>query len=154
MKNSICKENIFNCQWLSKFINCISFNGKKFKIEKLVFYGFFLIKKILNTNGLLCLFETLEQLKPWVGLKLRRNIKQRKSQIQAHPIILTTKIQHKKAIYWLVKSIQIRKELTFYSRMVNEVKNVIFSELTYSLKKKKDYYNYAITFKSVRKFKW
>jgi hypothetical protein len=38
--------------------------------------------------------------------------------------------------------------------MGNEIKNVIFGETTNSLKKKKEFYNYAILFKSIRKFKW
>ena len=95
----------------------------------------------------------MERLKPWIGLKLRRNIKQRKVQIQAHPVILSTNIQYRKAIYWLVKSIQLRKENNFSLRMSNEIKNVIFGEMTISLKKKKEYYNHAILFKSIRKFK-
>lgn len=154
MKNSIYQEGIFNCQWLSKFINCWFFKGEKFKIETLIYKSFILLKKKLVTNGLFLLFETLEQLKPWVGLKLRRNIKQRKSQIQAHPVILTNNVQYRKAIYWLVKSIEFRKENNFSIRMSKEIKSVIFFEMTNSLNKKKEYYNYAIMFKSVRKFKW
>jgi len=154
MKNFICQRYLFNCQWLSKFISCLSFNGAKFKIERLVYHTFLFLKKFLNVNGLLSLLEVLEQLKPWIGLKLQRGLKQRKYQIQAHPVTLTTNIQYKKAIYWLVKSIQLRKETKFSIRMGNEIKNVIFGETTNSLKKKKEFYNYAILFKSIRKFKW
>ena len=154
MKNFISQEGAFNCQWLSKFINCWSFKGEKFKIERLIYDSFLFLKKNLNINALLLLFESLERLKPWIGLKLRRNIKQRKVQIQAHPVILSTNIQYRKAIYWLVKSIQLRKENNFSLRMSNEIKSVIFGEMKISLKKKKEYYNNAILFKSIRKFKW
>lgn len=37
--------------------------------------------------------------------------------------------------------------------MSNEIKSIVFGEMTNSLKKKKEYYNYAVLFKSVRKFK-
>jgi ribosomal protein S7 len=154
MKNTVYQEGVFNCQWLSKFINCLFFKGKKFKIEKLVYSSFLFLKKFLNANGLLLLFETLEQLKPWIGLKLHRSIKQRNSQIQASPVTLTSNIQYRKAIYWLVKSIQIRKETNFLKRMSNEIKGIILSDMTNSLKRKKEYYNYTVLFKSVRKFKW
>lgn len=154
MKIAIYQEGVFSCQWLSKFINCWFFKGEKFRIEKLVYNSFLFLKKVLNTNGLLLLFEALEKLKPWIGLKLRRNIKQRKLQTQAHPVILTTNIQYRKAIYWLIKSIQLRKETNFSIRMSKEIKSIVFCEITNSLKKKKEYYNYAILFKSVRKFKW
>lgn len=154
MKNCIPQKDIFNFKWFSKFINCWFFKGQSYKIEKLVFNSFFFIKKILNVNGLLLLFEVLEQLKPLVGLKISRNNKQKKSHIKAYPKILTTKTQYRKSIYWLIKSIQIRKEINFYIRISNEIKNVIFCDLTSSLKKKKEYYNYAILFKSVHKYKW
>lgn len=154
MKNLTYQEGIFNSKWLSKFINCWFFKGEKFKIEKLIYESFFCLKKKFNINGLLLLLEVLEQLKPWIGLKLHRSTNQRKSQIQAHPVILTSNIQYRKAIYWLVKSIQLRKEINFSIRMSNEIKGIVFGEMTNSLKKKKEYYKYAVLFKSVRKFKW
>lgn len=154
MKNLTYQEGIFNSKWLSKFINCWFFKGEKFKIEKLIYESFFYLKKKFNVNGLLLLLEVLEQLKPWIGLKLHRSTNQRKSQIQAHPVILTSNIQYRKAIYWLVKSIQLRKEINFSIRMSNEIKGIVFNEMTNSLKKKKEYYKYAVLFKSVRKFKW
>jgi ribosomal protein S7 len=81
---------------------------------------------------------------------LHRSVKQIN---QAHPVILAPNIQYRKAIYWLVKSIQLRKETNFSMRMSYEIKNVIFCEMTNSLRKKKEYYNYAVLFKAVRKFK-
>lgn len=151
MLNFIYREGIFNCQWLSKFVNCWFFKGNKFKIERLVYESFIHVKKILNTNGLLLLFEALEQLKPWIGLKLHKSSKDQK---QAYPVILVSNIQYRKAIDWLVKSIQLRKESHFFIRLSNEIKNITFFELTNSLIKKKEYYNYAVLFKSTRKYKW
>ena len=89
MKIFYYQEGIFNSKWLSKFMNCWFFKGEKFKIEKLIYKTFLSLKKKFNVNGLLLLFEVLEQLKPWIGLKLHRSSNQRKSQIQAHPVILT-----------------------------------------------------------------
>jgi ribosomal protein S7 len=151
MKKFIYQEGVFNCKWLSKFINCWFFKGEKFKIEKLIYDSIFFLKLFLSTNGLLLLFEALDHLRPWIGLKLHRSGKQRN---QAHPVILTPNIQYRKAIYWLVKSIQLRKEINFSMRMCYEIKGIVFGEMTNSLRKKKEYYNYAVLFKSVRKFKW
>jgi ribosomal protein S7 len=153
MKKWAYQEGIFNCKWLSRFMNCWFFKGEKSKIEKLIYNSFFFLKKKFNANGLLLLFEVLEQLKPWIGLKLQRN-KQKKSQIEACPIILTSNIQYKKAIYWLIRSVQLRKEANFSNKMTNEITAIIFGEITNSLKKKKEYYNYAVLFKSVSRFKW
>ena len=112
------------------------------------------MKRYFNINSLFFFCEALEFLKPWIGLQLRHTVKLNKKKIQVHPIILSLKVQYKKAIYWLVKSIQLRKEVYFFTRMGNEIKSIVFNEVTQSLKKKKDYYNYAVMFKSSRKFKW
>jgi hypothetical protein len=73
--------------------------------------------------------------------------------MQAYPVILISNIQYRKAIYWLIKSIQLRKETTFSMRVFNEIRSVVFCEITNSLIKKKEYYSYAVLFKSARKFK-
>jgi len=137
MKNYIYQEGIFKSKWLSKFISCLIFTGKKFKLEKLVYLTFFFLKRYFNINSLFFFFEALELLKPWIGLQLRRTIKSKKKKIQVHPTILSLKVQYKKAIYWLVKSIQLRKEVYFFIRMGNEIKSIIFNEITNSKKKKK-----------------
>jgi hypothetical protein len=45
MSSFIYHEGIFNCKWLSKFINCWFFKGEKFRIEKLLYASFISIKK-------------------------------------------------------------------------------------------------------------
>ena len=154
MKKYNYQEAVFNSKWLSKFVNCWFFTGKKHQIEKLIYLSFFILKKKFNINPLFFFFEALERLKPWVGLKIYKTIKSNKKKNQAYPIILNANIQYKKAIYWLIKSIQLRKETTLSRKINNEIKNIIFNEITNSIKKKKEYYNYSILFKSVRKFKW
>ena len=154
MKTVIYLEGIFKSKWLSKFINCLVVKGQKFKLEKLVYSVFFYLKYFFTIYSFFFFFESLELLKPWVGLKLNPVVKSKKQSIQAYPVILSTNVQYKKSIYWLVKSIQLRKELCFVKKMANEAKNIVFKEVTQSMKKKKEYYNHAILFKSVRKFKW
>ena len=151
MKKLVYQEGLFNCKWLSKFINCWFFNGEKSKIENLLYSSILFLNVFLNINGLLILFEALENLKPWIGLKIYRSAKQLN---RAQPVILTAKRQYRKAVYWLVKSIQIRKESNFKARMVNEIKGIVFGSITNSLRKKKNYYNYAVLCKTASKFKW
>ena len=105
-------------------------------------------------NILYLFLEILECLKPWIGIKLYYTLKAKRKKIQVYPIILTINIQYKKAIYWLLKSIKLRQELNFYTKIKTEIKNIIFNEITNSIIKKKEYYNYAIMFKSTQKFKW
>ena len=60
----------------------------------------------------------------------------------------------KKLLFWLIKSIQLRKEIFIYKKINNEIKEIIFNEATNSINKKKEYYDFAIMAKSVEKFKW
>ena len=154
MKVRVYQEGIFKSKWLSKFINCLFVSGKKWKIEKLVYFSFFYFKKYFDWNGLLLLFECLEYLKPKIGFKLNRKIKSKKKNIQGYPILLKTNSQYKKAIFWLIKAIQLGKERHFYDKIQMEIKNINFNKITYSIKKKKDYYAHAILFKTIKKFKW
>ena len=153
MKSRIYQEGIFKSKWLSKFISCLFFFGNKWKTEKLVYLSFFYLKKNYDSNGLFLFFESLEYLKPWVGLKLTTS-KAKTKKIKAYPIVLNKSIQFKKSIFWLIKSIQLRKEIFIYKKINNEIKEIIFNEATNSINKKKEYYDFAIMAKSVEKFKW
>jgi len=154
MKIRVYQEGIFKSKWLSKFISCLSFSGKKLKAEKLLYLSFFNFKKHFDINGLLLLFESLEHLKPQIGLRLNRLTKSKKKRIEAYPIVLKTSVQYKKAIFWLIKSIQMGKETYFFTKIHTEVLNIVFNKITNSMKKKKEYYTHAILFKSIKKFKW
>ena len=132
------QEGVFKSKWLSKFINYWCVEGEKSKIEKIVYYSFINLKKEFNGNILWFFFEVLEQLKPWIGLRLRRTVKSKKKQVEVYPIIITINIQYRKAIYWIVKSIQLRKERNLSIKISSEIKNILFNEITSSLKKKKN----------------
>ena len=154
MKENIYKDAIFQSRWLSKFISCLFFTGKKWKAEKMIYFSFFCLKYFFIINMLYLFLEILECLKPWIGIKIYHTLKGKRKKIQAYPIILTINTQYKKAIYWLLSSIKLRQELNFCIKINTEIKNIIFNETTNSFKKKKEYYNYAILFKSTQKFKW
>ena len=147
------QEGIFRSKWLSKFVNCLDTTGKTFKTEKIVYYAFFFFKKYFDIYSFFFFLETLEILRPFIGLKLIK-LNNSKSNIQVCPITLSITKQYKKAIYWLIKAIQLRKEVCLVSRIYIEIKSVVFKELTACVQKKKEYYNYAIMFKSMKKFKW
>jgi ribosomal protein S7 len=154
MKNYIYKEGIFKSKWLSKFINSLFFTGKRWKSENFAYDSFFALKFFFVINILFLFLEVLERLKPWVGLRLQHIMYNKKQKIQAYPITLNKGTQYTKAINWLIRSIQLRQETNFCTRISNEIKSIIFNELTNSIIKKKEYYKYAIMFKSKKNFKW
>jgi ribosomal protein S7 len=154
MKIEVYQEFIFRSKWLSKFITSLNFKGEKLKIEKIIYESLFFFKKYFIVNSFFFFFESLERLKPWVGLQIYKTFKLKKKKIKAYSTNLNSSIQYKKAIFWLIRGAETRNESKFYVKICNEIQNIVFNELTYSLKKKREYYNYAIMFKSVQKYKW
>jgi ribosomal protein S7 len=69
------------------------------------------------------------------------------------PFILDNLAQYKKSIYWLVKAIKLRKEFFLTDKVIKEFYDIIFYNKGDSLKKKKNYYRYAVIFKSGTKYK-
>lgn len=147
-------EGFFFSKLLSKLVNKLCFKGKKFYIEKILYYTFFLLKKKLRYYSLFIFFEVLEKIKPSIGLKLYKYKRGKKKKINAFPCLLNNSSQYKKSIEWLTKSIILRKEKKLYIKIYNELYNTLLNNPTYSLKKKKDYYKYVTLYKTVKKFKW
>lgn len=145
-------EGIFKCKWLSIFFCrwCFSKN----KIEKFIYFSFFLLKKRFVISPLFLFFEVLEKLKPSVGLKLYKNDNGKKKINKACPVILDSRLKYKKSLYWLMKSTQLRKDFFFSNKLYNDIKNLIFNRTNNSIRIKREYYNYAILFKSTKRFYW
>lgn len=149
-------EGIYSSKWLSKFINKWFLLGKKFYSEKIIYLSFYLLKLKLNYSPLFFFFEILEKIKPYIGLKITKykwgNVQKNKTKI--FPYILSVSLQYKKSIYWLIKSIKLRKEANLSLKVYHEFYDIVFNNLSNSLRKKKDYYKYIIMFKTIKNFRW
>jgi ribosomal protein S7 len=88
-------EGIFFSKWFSKFINNCFRLRNKIIAEKILYQIFFLVKKKLNFSCLFFFFETLEKVKPVVGLKV---FTVGKNKTKAIPIFLHVGLQYKKAM--------------------------------------------------------
>jgi len=156
MKYISYNEGVFNSKWLSKFINKWFLLGRKFYIEKIIYCTFFILKSNLNYYPLFIFFEVLEKIKPYIGLKINKykwgNKKNKK--IKVSPYILSLSAQYNKSIFWLTKSIKLRKESNLSLKIYYEFYDIIFNTTSNCLRKKKDYYKYIIMFKSIKNFKW
>ena len=53
-----------------------------------------------------------------------------------------------------MKSTQLRKDFFFSNKLYNDIKNLIFNRTNNSIRIKREYYNYAILFKSTKRFYW
>ena len=150
MKILIYNEGVFFSKWVSKFINKCLQIAKKIKIEKIIYANFFFIKKNLNFAPLFLFFEILEQIKPIVGLKVYTL---GVGKTKAIPIFLNIGLQYKKALFWLVSSIIVRKEIKIINKVYGEFYDTLIKKTSETLLKKKKHYKYTIIFKSVKRFK-
>jgi len=155
MKSLNYSEGIFKSKWFSKFINKIFLCGKKLKNEKIIFYSFYFFKKKKRYYPLFFFFEVLEKIKPALGLKISK-YKQvsKKNNVIITPYILNVSLQYKKSIFWLTKSIKLRKENQLFLKIYFEFSAIIFNKINNSIIKKKNYYKYIILFKTIKNFKW
>lgn len=149
-------DGYYSSKWLSKFISKMSSKGKKYIIEKILYYSFFLIKKKLKFYPLFIYFEVLEKIKISVGLKLNKSKwkNSKNTAVKAFPYLLNISAQYKKSILWLTQAIKLRLEKNLSLKIYSEFYDILFNFSGNTLKKKKDYYKYVILFKTVKKFKW
>lgn len=127
--------------------------GKKFLFEKILYFSFFLIKKKLSGCPFFFFFEVLEKIKPIIGLKLYTLKKKKLERVTATPYILRVSLQYKKAMFWLVNAIKMRKEKTWDRKLFHEFCETILNKNGNAILKKKDFYKYVILFKTTKKFK-
>jgi ribosomal protein S7 len=154
MRSVIYLEGTFHSKWFSKFINHWFFFGASFQTEKLLYLVFFIIKTKFNCCPIFFFFESLEKIKPSIGLKFFKKKKKKKIKVTAVPFVLPLAAQYQKAVLWLAKSIRVRHEQKLVSKIVNELYSVNFLGVGESLKKKTEYYKFAVVFKTTKRFKW
>jgi hypothetical protein len=152
MKYSKYIEGIFKCKWASNFISRWCFN--KIKVEKFFYFSFFLLKKKFIISPLFLFFEVIEKLKPSLGLKIYSENKNKQTKFKAYPTILDFRLKYKKSLYWLMKSTQLQKDLFFQNKLYKDIVNLTLKHTINSTQMKQEYYNYAVLFKSSKRFHW
>jgi hypothetical protein len=145
-------EGVFKCKWVSNFISRWCFN--KVKIEKFFYFSFFLLKKKFIISPLFLFFEVIEKLKPSIGLNLYSENNGKKKNLKACPVILDSHLKYKKSLYWFMKSSQFRKDFFFQNKLYKDIVNLTLKYTVNSTQMKREYYNYAVLFKSSKRFHW
>jgi ribosomal protein S7 len=142
------KESIYQATCLSKFINKVATNGLQSKVERLLYKGFFFIKKLKKIVPLLIFCECLEKIHPLIGLQVFKSKSRKKKQSVVIPILFKSFRRYNKALSWLVTSIKLRKEKYLWDRIIHELFVVLFFNAGDALKKKKEYYQVSTLFKA------
>ena len=147
-------EGFFWSKWLLKFINRFFFKGKRFLVEKSLYFSFFLLKKKLCVCSIFLFFEVLEKIKPIISLNIYKLKKSKVKKLCATPFIGKFAVQYKKGIFWLSKAIKLRKEQKLSIKIFYEFYDINYFNLGKALQKKKEYYKYFLFFKITKRFKW
>ncbi len=147
-------DGVYRSTGLLYFINTFSSEGKTFLAEKILYRSFFFIKKTLNSSGSFIFLGAVEKIKPIVGLKLYTLKKRKLQRVIAMPYLTSNSIQYKKAMFWFVKAIKLRKEKKCFLKIVNEFYDVLVNNTGISLLTKKGFYSSIVLCKKVKTFKW
>lgn len=156
----VYKESIYQAMRLSKFINKLTLNGTKNKVERALYNGLFSIKKNKQLLPLFIFCECLEKLHPTTGLQIFKPKNRKKQRIMVIPVLFKSFSRYNKAIAWLVASIKLRKEKYLSDRITQELFDIVFLNMGDAIKKKKEYYQVSVLFKAKKnvkkkkKFKW
>lgn len=74
--------------------------------------------------------------------------------VTAIPFTLVISLQYKQALLWLVKCINQRREKDLTLKFFTELCSINFFNNSFALKKKLEWYRFAVLFKTATRFKW
>lgn len=135
---------------LSKFMNCLMYQGKKNVAEKIVYGALDLIEEKAKTGDTLGFFhEALDNIKPSIEVRSRR-VGGATYQV---PMTVREERRQALAIRWLINASRSRSERTMRERLCGELmdaKNLRGS----AVKKKEDTHRMADANRAFAHFRW
>lgn len=139
---------------LAKFIKYFTFKGLHSKVERLISFSFFLLKKLGQVPFFL-FSESIEKLKPLVGIKLSKvNKKKLKIKVIGKPEPCLPENQYKQSMLWLSGAVRLSKDRFFSVKLISELCAICFLNSGAALTKKTDFYKLAVAHKTTRNFRW
>ena len=131
MKKKINKvDGVFKSILLSKFIKHLYTLANSSLIFKSIYTVFYILKKKLNCCPIFFFFEAIEKIRPIIGVKLSSKKKIKEIEITFASIyILRKEEQYNKAIFWLYKSVSMRKEKSLIIKIFNFLFLYLFSNI-------------------------
>jgi small subunit ribosomal protein S7 len=149
LKREVLPDPKFGSILVTKFVNCMMYDGKKGVSEK-IFYSAMDSVKEKSGKDPLEVFETaLENIKPVVEVKSRR-VGGATYQV---PIEIRPERRQALGIRWLINYSRQRSENTMDKRLASEVMDA-FNNTGSSIKKKEDTHKMAEANKAFAHYKW
>jgi len=126
IQNTLCLKNIkwksdaiYNSFWLSKFISIFFINGKKVKIENIIYSCFYKNRLLYNISIIFLFFESIEFIKLLINLITLNKVYRNTNKI-IFPKPTAFLDQYKKIISILNQNIKQNSEITINSKIISE----------------------------------
>lgn len=149
-KKQINPDAKFGDLVLSKFINCIMYEGKKSAAESIVYGALDLAQsKIPGKQGLQIFHEALDNVRPSLEVRSRR--------VGGATYQVPTDVRHERAqalsIRWLIGMSRKRSEKTMIERLASELLDA-YNHRGASVKKKEDTHKMAEANRAFSHYRW
>ena len=148
-KKEITPDSRYNNRLVSKFINCMMYDGKKMVASR-SFYDAFTLLGQKHGEGSLNVFKTaVENVKPVLEVKSRR-VGGATYQV---PVEIRPERRTSLAIRWIIQAARARKEKTMAEKLAMELTDAFKNQGT-SIKKKEDTHKMAEANQAFAHYRW
>ena len=148
-KREILPDAKFGDRVLSKFMNNLMIDGKKYSAEKIVCGAFDRIKEKSGTEPVVVFKDALENVKPQVEVRSRR-VGGATYQV---PMEVRSSRSQALAIRWLIDASRKRNENTMIERLSNELMDAANSRGS-AIRKREDTHKMADANKAFAHYRW
>ncbi len=148
-KREILPDPKFGSKLVSKFINCMMFNGKKGVSETCFYKAMNILNDKTQKDPIEVFVQALENVKPVVEVKSRR-VGGATYQV---PVEIRAERRQALGIRWIVQHARKRSEKTMFQRLAGELMDA-YNNTGVSIKKREDTHKMAEANKAFAHYKW
>ena len=149
VKRPVLADARYDSQTVSKFINCMMYEGKKSTAERIFYGAMDLVEARTSQPGVTVFKQALANLKPVVEVKSRR-VGGATYQV---PVEVKAGRSTTLALRWLISYSRQRREKTMTERLMNEILDAS-NGLGASVKKREDTHKMAESNKAFAHYRW
>ena len=148
-KREINPDPKFGDVVLSKFINCVMYDGKKSVAEKIVYGALDKIQEKMRRDPVEVFHEAIDNVKPQVEVRSRR-VGGATYQV---PVEVRPERRQTLAIRWVIQAARSRSEKTMMERLANELMEAANNRGA-AVKKKEDTHRMAEANRAFAHYRW
>jgi small subunit ribosomal protein S7 len=148
-KREILPDPKFGDLTLSKFMNCLMFDGKKSAAEGIVYGALDIVESKSRNDAVQMFHQALDNVKPYLEVRSRR-VGGATYQV---PVEVRPERAQALAIRWLISSARARSENTMVGRLAGELLDAAQQRGT-AVKKREDTHRMAEANKAFSHYRW